>query len=257
MSAAVELVRLEHRWGGVPAVADVSFGVAPGQLVAVLGPSGSGKTTLLRCVAGLLEPTGGQVRVDGSRVRGVPDGLAVVFQDYIRSLFPWMSVRSNVELPLRHAGLGAGERGERAEEALAEVGLRHVGDRYPGELSGGMQQRAAIARALAVRPSILLMDEPFGSVDAQTRADLQDLLLRIWTSRGTTILFVTHDIDEAIYLADRVVVLTAGPGRVAAEVVIGLDRPRDQVQTRSSGAFAACRREVADLLRRGRGNRGT
>jgi NitT/TauT family transport system ATP-binding protein len=252
VSARIEIANLGHRWGDVAALSGISLEVPPGQLAAVVGPSGSGKTTLLRCVAGLVRPTEGEVHVKGRPVLGVPDGVAVVFQDYVRSLFGWMSVRANVELPLRHAEPDASERRRRADEALDEVGLRHAADRYPGELSGGMQQRAAIARALAVRPAILLMDEPFGSVDAQTRADLQDLLLRLWTAHRTTVLFVTHDIDEAVYLADRVVVLSAAPGRVAADVDSGLGRPRDQIETRSSVAFATSRHEIAELLRRHR-----
>lgn len=246
----VEVVGLRHRYGEQLVLDGIGFAVAGGELLAIVGPSGSGKTTLLRSVAGLLAPSEGEVRVAGATVRGVPDGMAIVFQDYARSLFPWMSVRANVELPLRHAGFPRDERRRRAAEALAEVGLEAVGDRYPTELSGGMQQRAAIARALAIRPSILLMDEPFGSVDAQTRAGLQDLLLDIWAFHDMTILFVTHDIDEAVYLADRVLVLSKAPARLAATIGVDIPRPRDQVESRASASFAEARTRVARLIRR-------
>ncbi|HEX7171857.1 MAG TPA: ABC transporter ATP-binding protein [Candidatus Limnocylindria bacterium] len=251
----LEVERLHYRYGGgasgaPPALADVTFSVARGEFVAIVGPSGSGKTTLLRCIAGLLHPTGGEVHLAGASVRDVPEELAIVFQDYGRSLFPWMRVRDNVELPLRHMRLPATERRERTESALAEVGLEDVMDRFPWQLSGGMQQRVAIARAVAYRPQILLMDEPFASVDAQTRADLQDMALELWRAHDSTVLFVTHDIDESVYLAGRVVVLSQPPARVAAEIPVDLARPRDQIETRASPEFVRLRAEVARLIRR-------
>ncbi|MCC6618602.1 MAG: ABC transporter ATP-binding protein [Chloroflexi bacterium] len=233
-----------------PAIEAVSFSVPGGSLVAVVGPSGSGKTTLLRCVAGLVRPTAGEIRLDGRPIDGVPDATAVVFQDYGRSLFPWMSVADNVDLPLRRLGLAPAERRTRVSDALAEVGLAGTEASYPWQLSGGMQQRVAIARAMAYRPRLLLMDEPFASVDAQVRADLQELTLSVWQAHGSTVLFVTHDIDEAVYLADRVVVLSPAPARVAADVAVGLPRPRDQIATRSSAAFVELRARVARLIRR-------
>ena len=236
--------------GAPPALDHVSLRVERGELVAVVGPSGSGKTTLLRCLAGLQAPTGGAVRLHGTPITDVPDELAIVFQDYGRSLFPWMTVRHNVEMPLRHRGLPADERRDRIDGALDEVGLGGQGDRYPWQLSGGMQQRVAIARAIAYRPEILLMDEPFGSVDAQTRADLQDQLLEVWAAHGSTIVLVTHDIDESVYLADRVVVLSRPPTRVAAEITVDLPRPRDQIETRALPGFVALRSEVARLVKR-------
>jgi NitT/TauT family transport system ATP-binding protein len=251
----LEVESLHYRYAdaapGAPAALEsVTFTVARGEFVAIVGPSGSGKTTLLRCVAGLLHPTGGEVRLAGAPVRDVPEDLAIVFQDYGRSLFPWMRVRDNVDLPLRHLRLPAAERRERTEAALAEVGLQDAMDKFPWQLSGGMQQRVAIARAVAYRPQILLMDEPFGSVDAQTRADLQDMALEVWRAHDSTVLFVTHDIDESVYLAERVVVLSQPPATVAADIPIDLPRPRDQIETRASAAFVRLRAEVAQLIRR-------
>jgi len=243
-------VRYAASESGPVALEEVSFGVAGGELVSIVGPSGSGKTTLLRCIAGLQPPTGGHVLLDGTPITDVAPGLALVFQDYGRSLFPWMRVRDNVELPLRRLGLTRAERSERVESALVEVGLLDAVDRYPWQLSGGMQQRVAIARAVAYRPRLLLMDEPFASVDAQTRADLQDMLLAVWEAHRSTVLFVTHDIDESVYLADRVIVLSRAPGTVAAEIAVGLARPRDQVETRASPAFVERRSEVARLIHR-------
>jgi NitT/TauT family transport system ATP-binding protein len=189
----------------ITAIADVSFTVADGEFVCVVGPSGCGKTTLLKCIAGLLRPSGGEVVLRGRRLTEPPPELALVFQEYSRSLMPWTSVRNNVLLPLRHKKLPRQHRKRLVEEALAAVGLTRFIDHYPWQLSGGMQQRVAIARALAYQPSILLMDEPFASVDAQTRADLEDLVLRVREEFAITILFVTHDIDESVYLSDRIV----------------------------------------------------
>ena len=250
-----EVAHLGYRYpGSAPdapdAIADVSLTVMAGEFVAIVGPSGTGKTTLLRCIAGLARPTSGEVRIAGIRVDGVPEHLAIVFQDYGRSLFPWLTVRDNVDLPLRHQRLPSEERTARVAAALGEVGLGDVGDRHPWQLSGGMQQRVAIARAIAYQPQVLLMDEPFGSVDAQTRADLQDLVLAVWRAHGSTVLFVTHDIDESVYLADRVVVLSPAPATLMAEVAVPVPRPRDQIETRSSAEFVNRRAEVARLVRR-------
>jgi NitT/TauT family transport system ATP-binding protein len=236
--------------GSSPAIEDISLSIERGAFVAIVGPSGSGKTTLLRAIAGLLQPTRGEIRLEGLRVTDVPGQLAMVFQDYGRSLFPWMTVRDNVDLPLRHQRLPVGERLERIEAALGEVGLQGAAERHPWQLSGGMQQRVAIARAIAYRPQILLMDEPFGSVDAQTRADLQDLTLEVWQRHASTVVFVTHDIDESVYLADRVIVLSRPPARVEAELEVDLPRPRDQIETRASAAFVERRAEIARRMRR-------
>ncbi len=226
------------------AVGDLTFEVREGEFVCLIGPSGCGKTTLLRCVAGLLPPTSGDVVLRGERVAGPPDDMAFVFQEYSRSLFPWMTVRRNVEFPLGRKRLGRDGRRRRAEEAIAVVDLDRFGDRYPWQLSGGMQQRVAIARALAYQPSVLLMDEPFASVDAQTRAELEDLVLRVREQFDMTVLFVTHDIDESVYLGDRILVLTRGPARIRETVAVELPRPRDQIETRGSPEFTRLRTQV-------------
>jgi NitT/TauT family transport system ATP-binding protein len=231
-----------------PAIADVSFDVAKGEFVCVVGPSGCGKTTLLRCLSGLLGPTSGEVRFEGTPLRAVPERLSVVFQDYSRSLFPWLTVHRNVAVPLKVAGVPKGRREARIREVLGAVGLGDVGRSYPWQLSGGMQQRVAIARALAQQPDMLLMDEPFASVDAQTRFDLEDLILQVRRELGITVVLVTHDIDEAVYLADRVVVLGRAPSRVKEIVDVPLDHPRTQLGTRSSDTFGRLRGHLMELV---------
>jgi NitT/TauT family transport system ATP-binding protein len=233
------------------AIGDVSFAVADGEFVCVVGPSGCGKTTLLKCIAGLLPPSQGDVVLRGKLVTSPPEEMALVFQEYSRSLFPWMSVRENVTLPLRHkASLKRAERARLVEDALDEMGLVKFMDHYPWQLSGGMQQRVAIARALAYQPSILLMDEPFASVDAQTRDDLEDLVLKVRDDYGVTILFVTHDIDESVYLADRIVVLTHAPTHVKEIVAVDLGPKRDQIETKELPEFAQLRTHVYRLIKR-------
>jgi NitT/TauT family transport system ATP-binding protein len=232
------------------AIGDVSFAVADGEFVCVVGPSGCGKTTLLKCVAGLLRPTHGEALVRGRRVVGPPEELALVFQEYGRSLMPWSTVRNNILLPLRHKKLSRARRRKLVEESLEAVGLTRFADHYPWQLSGGMQQRVAIARALAYQPTTLLMDEPFASVDAQTRGDLEDLILEVRDEYGITVLFVTHDIDESVYLADRVVVLTQAPTTVKEIVPVDLPRPRDQIATKEVPEFAHLRAHVYRLIKR-------
>jgi NitT/TauT family transport system ATP-binding protein len=234
--------------GGREALADITFDVARGEFACVVGPSGAGKTTLLRCMCGLMPPTSGEALFEGAPLRSVPDGIGVVFQDYGRSLFPWLTVARNVDLPLRVRGVQRAARAQRVAEVLASVGLADAGRQYPWQLSGGMQQRVAIARALAYRPDLLLMDEPFASVDAQTRFELEDLILRVRDEFGVTVVFVTHDIDEAIYLADRVVVLSRSPGVVAEIADITLRRPRDQIATKADEAFARYREHILGLV---------
>ncbi len=228
----------------VEAIGEISFSVDEGSFVCVVGPSGCGKTTLLRCIAGLLAPTSGEVTVAGARVTGPPAGLAIVFQDYGRSLFPWLRVADNVDLPLRAAGTPRAQRRGLVDEALEAVGLADAHQAYPWQLSGGMQQRVAIARAIAYQPSVLLMDEPFAAVDAQTRADLEDLIRSVWQRLGVTLLFVTHDIDEAVYLGQRVIMLSASPTRVAEDLVIDLPDDRDQLSTRGDARFTELRGRV-------------
>jgi NitT/TauT family transport system ATP-binding protein len=232
------------------AIADVSFAVDDREFVCVVGPSGCGKTTLLKCVGGLLRPTRGQVLLRGKQVTSPPEEMALVFQEYGRSLMPWASVRNNVLLPLRHKRLGRQERKALVEEALEAVGLTRFIDHFPWQLSGGMQQRVAIARALAYQPSILLMDEPFASVDAQTRGDLEDLVLRVREEFAVTILFVTHDIDESVYLSDRVVVLTHAPTEVKEMIDVDLPFPRDQIATKELPEFTHLRGHVYRLIKR-------
>ena len=234
----------------VEAVRDLTFAVAKGELVCVVGPSGAGKTTLLKCIAGLLAPTSGEVVLEGEAVDGPPPGMAVVFQEYGRSLFPWMTVRGNVELPLKQKKLPKARRAELIHQALEAVGLADVHGAYPWQLSGGMQQRVAIARAIAYEPHILLMDEPFAAVDAQTRADLEDLVRSLWQRLGVTTLFVTHDIDEAVYLGQRVLVLSASPTVVLDDVTVDLPAERDQLSTRSSARFAELRGHVFAQIQR-------
>jgi len=232
------------------AIRSISFAVREKEFVCVVGPSGCGKTTLLKCVAGLLAPTHGQAILKGRRVTEPPEEMALVFQEYSRSLMPWASVRDNVLLPLRHKSLTKAERSALVEESLESVGLTRFIDHYPWQLSGGMQQRVAIARALAYQPSILLMDEPFASVDAQTRGDLEDLVLQVQVKYGVTILFVTHDIDEAVYMADRVVVLTHAPTSVLEILPIPIPFPRDQIETKELAEFARLRAHVYRLIKR-------
>jgi NitT/TauT family transport system ATP-binding protein len=238
----LEIRRLSKSYGETQAIADVDFTVVEGEFVSVVGPSGCGKTTLLKCIAGLLQPTSGEVVLQEDKV------MALVFQEYSRSLMPWLSVRKNVGLPLRQRGKV--ERAKLVDEAVEAVGLTRFIDRYPWQLSGGMQQRVAIARALAYQPQILLMDEPFASVDAQTRADLEDLILDVRDRYDVTILFVTHDIDESVYLSDRIVVLGPSPTAVKEILDVQLPRPRDQVDTKELPDFAHLRAHVYRLIKR-------
>ena len=250
---SVEQLRQEYpaHGGGINvAVEDVSFQVHAGSVVAIVGPSGAGKTTVLRSIAGLLRPTSGQVVFEGAKVTGPPADAAFVFQDYSRSLLPWMSAESNIMLPLRAKGVSKVEARSRAQEALDAVGLSGRGKVYPRQLSGGMQQRVAIARALAYRPALLLMDEPFASVDAQTRMDLEDLVLPLRDQFDVTIIFVTHDIDEAVYLSDHVVVLSSPPSRVAEVVTVDLATPRTQTGTKADPDFARLRSDILAMVRR-------
>ena len=228
----IEIRDVEHVYQSdfatVPALASVSLTVGDGEFVALLGPSGCGKSSLLRIVAELLRPTAGSVQIFPSsglvqQGNGRPK-TALVFQEY--ALFPWRTVLDNVAFPLEMRGMTRHEGLTRAGAVLARVGLQPFAGAYPHQLSGGMRQRVGIARALAAEPEVLLMDEPFGALDAQTRTVLQEELLRVWESERKTVLYVTHSIDEAVYLADRIVLLTARPGRIKAEYAVELPRPR-------------------------------
>ena len=248
----LEVRGLGKAYGDTVAIRELTFTIEAREFVCIVGPSGCGKTTLLKCVSGLLPATGGEVVLNGRRIDAPPPEMALVFQDYGRSLFPWMTVRQNVAFPLRRKPLGARDRERLVGETLAAVGLDGFADHYPWQVSGGMQQRVAIARALAYQPEILLMDEPFASVDAQTRGDLEDLVLRVWQEYQVTVLFVTHDIDESVYLAGRVLVLAPRPTSVRESVAIDLPRPRDQVETKASSEFARLRTHVYTEIRQPR-----
>jgi len=242
----VEIQALSKRYetdaGGIVALTSIALAIAEGEFVCLLGPSGCGKSTLLRIVAGLIPPSTGAVRIDGAAVTGPGPDRAVVFQDY--ALFPWMTVADNVAFGLAARGVDAARRRAVSAELLRAVGLADFAGTYPHHLSGGMKQRVSIARALAVDPVLLLMDEPFGALDAQTRYVMQQELLRIWRAYRKTVLFVTHSIEEALFLGDRVVIMTARPGRIKTELRISTPRPRDI----ASPEFGALRKQALDLL---------
>lgn len=227
----------------------IDLDIMRGEIVCLVGPSGCGKTTALRVATGLLAPTGGFVAFDGAPVSGPRRDVAIVFQDYGKALLPWRTAAGNVSLALEAAGTPRQERAARIEALLAKVGLPHHSDKYPSQMSGGMQQRLQIARCLAQEPAALMMDEPFGALDAMTRQDLQDEMLQIATATGATILFVTHDLEEAIYVGDRVIGLLPQPGRIGIELKIGLPRPRDQIATREDPEFLRLRRELYDFIK--------
>jgi ABC-type nitrate/sulfonate/bicarbonate transport system ATPase subunit len=242
----VEIQALSKRYevddGEIVALASISISIAESEFVCLLGPSGCGKSTLLRIVAGLIAPSGGSIHIDGRAVTGPGPDRAVVFQDY--ALFPWMTVAENVEFGLAARSVDSARRRAVSSELLRAVDLGEFAGQYPHHLSGGMKQRVSIARALAVDPVLLLMDEPFGALDAQTRYVMQQELLRVWKTYRKTVLFVTHSIDEALYLADRVLVMTARPGRIKEEIRVSLPRPRDIAGTE----FSALRKRALELL---------
>ena len=242
--------QLSVRYGDLRVLDDLSFSVRQGEFVTMVGPSGCGKTTILRSLAGLMSPTSGTVEVAGRKVDGPIEGLAMVFQEYSRSLLPWLSVVDNVKFPLAAQGLPRSEQLERAHNALSEVGLSGFEKHYPWQLSGGMQQRVAIARAVAYRPVVLLMDEPFAAVDAQTRSELEDLMLKVQAEEKLTCLFVTHDIDEAVYLGHRVIVLSSRPTVVRRSIDVPLPAPRDQALSKADPVFISLRTEVLGLIRK-------
>ena len=244
----IEIRRVNYEYAAndraVTALRDVSFGVAESEFICVVGRSGCGKTTLLNILAGFLMPTTGEVLIGGRAVSGRGLDRGVVFQDFAQ-LFPWRTAQRNVEFGLEMKGVPRAERAKTAQRFLGLVKLESFAGAYPHELSGGMQQRAAIARALAYNPSVLLMDEPFAALDALTRDEMQRLLVDVWRETRKTIVYVTHNVAEAVYLADRIVVLTPHPGTVKAEVKVTLPRPRDPL----SVPFVECQKDVVGYLR--------
>ncbi|WP_051903974.1 ABC transporter ATP-binding protein [Neorhizobium vignae] len=236
-------------YGNLQIIGGISLDVAAGETVCIIGPSGCGKTTLLRMLAGLAKPTSGSVELDGSMIAGPNRSVAIVFQDYGKALLPWRTAAGNVSLALEARGFPSAERPAIIRDLLEKIGLGRHADKYPAEMSGGMQQRLQIARCLAQEPKVLLMDEPFGALDAMTRQVLQDEVLGLVASTGATMVFVTHDLEEAIYLGDRIVCLQPNPGRVGRIVDVSLSRPRDQLLTREDPEFLRLRRELYDLIK--------
>ena len=247
---AIDRVHMEVGAGAgrFEALHDVSLQIAPGEFVCLLGPSGCGKSTLLGALAGHLAPARGTVRVDGDVVDGPHPDRGLVFQQH--TLFPWQRVIDNVAFGLKMKGVARAQRHAQAHELLASVGLAGFESRYPSQLSGGMQQRVEIARVLINRPRVLLMDEPFGALDALTRARMQQLLLEVWSRIRTTVVFVTHDIDEALFLADRILVMSARPGQIIEDRPLDFARPRD-AELVTSPEFTALKRHCLQLLHRG------
>jgi len=244
---SVEALTREFDAGGVrtTALSRVSFEVRKREFISVIGPSGCGKSTLIRILAGLDYPTSGVVRLDGLAVQGPGADRGMVFQAY--TLFPWLTVKKNVMFGLKMKGIAAASAERQALDWLEVVGLHDAADKYPGQLSGGMKQRVAIARALANQPRILLMDEPFGALDAQTRCSMQAHLLKIWDAVDVTVLFITHDLEEAVYLSDRIVVLGANPGRIVEIIDVPVARPRGPDQF-LSGHFLATKQRLEELI---------
>ncbi|MGJ4925620.1 ABC transporter ATP-binding protein [Bradyrhizobium sp. HKCCYLS2038] len=238
-------VHFESRAGATQVLAETSLRLEAGTFTALIGPSGCGKSTILNAVAGFLAPTSGAVLIDGEAVNGSDPRVGIIFQQY--ALFPWLTALGNVKFALKRFGLSKAEMDERARMYLAEVGLSRASDKYPGQMSGGMKQRVAIARTLAGSPMVLLMDEPFGALDAQTRLSMHELLLRIWENHHATVLFVTHDVDEALLLADVVHVMAANPGRIVKTCPVAASRPRSV--SRFDAQTLRLREELIELLK--------
>jgi len=234
---------------GKTIIENISLDVLPGEFLCIVGASGCGKTTALRLAAGLYQPTDGMVTFDGAPMLTPRRDVAIVFQDYGKALLPWRSAAGNISLALETIGVPASQRAARIDQLLAKVGLPGHAAKYPSEMSGGMQQRLQIARCLAQEPKALLMDEPFGALDAMTRQGLQDEVLSLVAASGATVVFVTHDLEEAIYLGDRVIGLLPHPGRIGIELAIDLPRPRDQLTTREHPEFLRLRRQLFDFIK--------
>ncbi len=249
---SIDIVGLTHQYTDsdgrlITAIDDISLSVSDGRFISIVGPSGCGKTTLLNIVAGFIPATSGRVLIDGKAVCGPGPDRGVVFQSY--ALFDWLTVRENIEFGLRMAGMKAKERSEHSHRFLGMVGLRKFENHYPYELSGGMKQRVAIGRALANNPAILLMDEPFASLDAQTRELMQEELLKIWEATGKTILFITHSVEEAIYLSSDVAVMSFRPGRLKQLFQVSLQYPRSEYSIRTDQRFLELKVAIHDLVR--------
>src|ERR1700744_3070447 len=248
MTNALEARALNMSFGTHLVLDNIDLSVADGEFLSIVGPSGCGKTTLLRLLAGFIPPTSGEIFAEGKPINGPSRERAIVFQDYSRSLLPWRSVWTNVALAFEGQGISRSTRKTRSYALLEQMGLSKVGEYFPGQLSGGMQQRVQIARCLAQQPRVLLMDEPFGALDALTRQTLQDEISRLAKEQRITVVFITHDLEEAIYLGDRVVALAPNPGRVAETIDVGLARPRNQLTTREDPVFLSHRHRLFKLL---------
>jgi NitT/TauT family transport system ATP-binding protein len=245
----IRFSRVALAFAGREILRAIDLEIRRGEIVSLVGPSGCGKTTALRIATGLLAPTSGTIAFDGAPILGPRRDVAIVFQDYGKALLPWRDAAGNVALALEAAATPRRERPARIAALLDKVGLPAHADKYPAQMSGGMQQRLQIARCLAQEPAALMMDEPFGALDALTRQDLQDETLAIVAATGATVLFVTHDLEEAIYVGDRVIGLAPHPGRIGIELRIGLARPRDQIATREDPEFLRLRRELHDFIK--------
>jgi NitT/TauT family transport system ATP-binding protein len=251
-SNAMGLIAFENvglTLGGRPILTGIDVSIRKGEFLSVVGPSGCGKTSLLNLAAGLLSPNAGRITYAGKPVTGPRQDIAIVFQDYGKALLPWRTASGNIALALEAMGYPKEKRTERIAELLALIGLSQHADKFPNQLSGGMQQRLQIARCLAQDPAVLLMDEPFGALDAMTRQALQDEVLAIAARTGATVLFITHDLEEAIYLGDRVIAMRPNPGRFELSFDVDMPRPRDQLTTRERPEFLRMRRELFDLIR--------
>lgn len=248
-AALIAFEKVDLRLGGRPILSGIDVSIRKGEFLSVVGPSGCGKTSLLNLAAGLLMPSAGRVSYEGKPVSGPRQDIAIVFQDYGKALLPWRTASGNIALALEAMNYPKNLREARIAELLDLIGLSEHADKFPSQLSGGMQQRLQIARCLAQDPAVLLMDEPFGALDAMTRQALQDEVLAIAARTGATVLFITHDLEEAIYLGDRVIAMRPNPGRFEISFEIDLPRPRDQLTTRERPEFLKLRRDLFDVIK--------